>query len=278
MEKVLSEYFADLQVEYYYGSLIRCDRNWDSRNVVCPYSKIYYLLDGECEIVIRGVPYHGEKNSFFFIPSGVEHSFYHINENYVKKYWFHFEIRAGEKRLFQLLDIPYHIKRSDTHIVPLFERIIRCSRENTVSGILNLKTGIIEMVTDYITYTHADRPLDNTQSVVDIEVVLDFINHHLSENLTVPTLAELLHLHPNYFIPFFKKQIGMSPLKYVNFMKMERAKAMLENTAMPLCDIMERTGFTDASYFSKIFKQYSGYAPKIYREKYKGKEPANESV
>lgn len=43
------EQLSNLYLNFYYGSRIRLDERWGEKNVVCPYSKVYYILDGACE-------------------------------------------------------------------------------------------------------------------------------------------------------------------------------------------------------------------------------------
>jgi AraC-like DNA-binding protein len=55
---------------------------------------------------------------------------------------------------------------------------------------------------------------------------------------------------------------------------MERAKALLENTSLPISELMLLVGFEDLSSFSNFFKHYSGYNPKVFRRTF-GTQPLN---
>ncbi|HEY0827171.1 MAG TPA: AraC family transcriptional regulator [Bacilli bacterium] len=94
--------------------------------------------------------------------------------------------------------------------------------------------------------------------------MLKYIETRLHENITVDELAKLVHFHPNYFIHFFHKMTGSSPVQYINKQKVERAKQLLSATDLSVTEISERVGF-QLYYSSKIFKKAIGSSPTAYR-------------
>ena len=76
----------------------------------------------------------------------------------------------------------------------------------------------------------------------------------------------MVHFHPNYFISFFKKYFGTSPLKYVNEARLNQAKRLLKSTDESVAQIAEETGFRDLYHFSKRFKASTGYSPSDFRK------------
>ena len=65
--------------------------------------------------------------------------------------------------------------------------------------------------------------------------------------------------------------MGVSPIHYINSLRLNKAKKMLEETNTPISQIMEAIGFYDSAYFSKTFKEYYGCSPKEYRDGSKSK-------
>ena len=78
--------------------------------------------------------------------------------------------------------------------------------------------------------------------------------------------ADMARLTPNYFTKKFKEKTGHTPLKYVNILRLERAKFLLEHTDISINKIMEEVGFLDSAHFSKLFKLGTGYSPSKYRK------------
>ena len=68
----------------------------------------------------------------------------------------------------------------------------------------------------------------------------------------------------SYFRRIFLKNYGISPIKYINNLKIERAKELLTSGLYTVSDVAELSGFHDESYFSREFKKHSGKTPKEY--------------
>ena len=99
-----------------------------------------------------------------------------------------------------------------------------------------------------------------------IDFLLHYINGNLDKKLSIEELAGMMHLHPNYFIRMFKKNVGVSPLKYINKKRFEKAISLFVDESLPITEVMTEVGFDDYSSFSSFFKSYSGYSPKKYRK------------
>lgn len=267
MDTNYSKYFSNLYIDYYYGSLTHCGSNWRENNILCPFCKIYFITDGECEIKIEGKAYHGHKGRMFFIPSQTRHSFYHINDNYVTKYWIHFEVKAWDNQLTQNLNLPYYIDiKDDREVVKHFEDIFDQARENTLASAFRLKAGILSLLSDYIACSDCNQVTLYEENHPEFYSLISYINDNLHIRLTLDDLSGRMHMHPNYFIRLFKSRMGTTPLNYINKLRMERAKALLENTSLPVSELMLLVGFEDLSSFSNFFKHYSGYNPKVFRK------------
>lgn len=260
------EYFSNLYIDYYYGSYTHCNENWKGYHVICPFSKFYYITDGECEINIEGKCYRGEKGRWFFIPSQTRHSFSHISKNYVTKYWIHFEMKAADERLINSLKLPVYVDvKKDENIVTDFETIFTLEKEGSLSSSLHLKARILDLFSEYLSLSNITSISMSEEDDKNFHKMLTYLNDKLSEKLSIEELSEFMHVHPNYFIRLFKKKMGITPLQYMNRVRIERAKSLLENTILPISDIMLQIGFHDLSAFSKFFKHYSGYSPKSFR-------------
>ncbi len=92
-----------------------------------------------------------------------------------------------------------------------------------------------------------------------------FISENFSKNLSLDEVADYVHLNPSYFSSVFKQSCGSSFKEYLNMVRIEESKRLLANTEYSIIDIAIATGFEDQSYFSKVFKKYTGLTPKQYR-------------
>jgi YesN/AraC family two-component response regulator len=106
-------------------------------------------------------------------------------------------------------------------------------------------------------------------SDTDFLKVLDYIERHLSEEITLDDLARIVHFEKTYLITKFKEIWGLSPMKYVNTMRIERAKTLLRRSEKSITEIAYETGFGSIHYFSRYFKESVGITPNEYRTKNK---------
>ena len=94
-----------------------------------------------------------------------------------------------------------------------------------------------------------------------IKRALHYIYEHFQMPLTLEEVADFIHLHPSYFSSMFKKSTGSSFKEYLNMVRIEESKRLLRNTEYSIIDIAIAVGFEDQSYFSKVFKKYTGLTP-----------------
>jgi AraC-like DNA-binding protein/ligand-binding sensor protein len=98
-----------------------------------------------------------------------------------------------------------------------------------------------------------------------IKKAMAYISLNFQYNITLEEVANQVNLHPSYFSTIFKQSIGSSFKEYINMVRIEESKRLLMNTDFSIIDIAIATGFEDQSYFSKVFKKYTGMTPKQYR-------------
>ena len=95
--------------------------------------------------------------------------------------------------------------------------------------------------------------------------VVQYIQHHLSENLTVEKLSGLACMSKPHFFRSFKRELGLTPVEYVIRERLKLAKQLLANPRTSLYEVGCRAGFNSANYFHILFKKHEGITPKAYR-------------
>ena len=98
-----------------------------------------------------------------------------------------------------------------------------------------------------------------------VRKIVDYIDRHGAEPLTLGRLAAHFGLHPIYLGRIFKRYVGMSPIHYHLTLKMERAKERLIRSNDSVKMIASELGMSNPYYFSRYFKSYTGLAPTEYR-------------
>lgn len=98
-----------------------------------------------------------------------------------------------------------------------------------------------------------------------IKKSIQFIAQNFATSISLDDVASYVHLNPAYFSTIFKQSMGSSFKEYLTMVRIEESKRLLANTNYSVIDIAIATGFEDQSYFSKVFKKYTGLTPKQYR-------------
>lgn len=118
----------------------------------------------------------------------------------------------------------------------------------------------------------AFRGLRNGLTSARAKRVMDYIDDNISRQITVAELAGVAALSPYHFARSFRRETGMSPVRYVSMRRAEVAKRMLENKAMiPLADVALQCGFCSQAHMTTVFKRLVGVTPGEYRRIVVGK-------
>jgi len=95
--------------------------------------------------------------------------------------------------------------------------------------------------------------------------IIYFLQSCYNEKITIEELAEKFHTNRTTLIEEFKKHTGLTVNQYLIQLRLTMASTLLRDTKLPVDEICERTGFSDISYFSKIFKKKLTLTPSEYR-------------
>jgi AraC family transcriptional regulator len=97
--------------------------------------------------------------------------------------------------------------------------------------------------------------------------VIEYLNSHLGDKLTVDRLADVARLSPSHFTRVFREDLGKPPMEYVHELRLERAKKMLLAGDRTVTEIAMDCGFGSPSYLSACFQQTFKMTPREYRKR-----------
>jgi AraC-like DNA-binding protein len=98
--------------------------------------------------------------------------------------------------------------------------------------------------------------------------VIDYIQQHLHANISLEHLAETNNISSVHLNRVFKKEIGMTVMRYVTHCRLEAAKYILRDDHERVGDIANLVGFANVQSFDGVFKRHEGISPLAYRRKY----------
>ena len=90
---------------------------------------------------------------------------------------------------------------------------------------------------------------------------------HRSENFSIENLAELLGVSSSYFNRLFVKETGLTPLGYLNHLRIAHAALLLSDTILSVDEVAKKCGFSCGNYFCKVFRKALGYSPSEFRQR-----------
>ena len=104
----------------------------------------------------------------------------------------------------------------------------------------------------------------DTSSIVGYAI--SFAEKNYAQKLTLDHVASIVNMHPNYFSTLFKKKTNVNFTRYVQLIRVEKAKYLLKNPVNKIYVISEQVGFNDAKYFCRVFRELTGLSPQEYRQ------------
>ena len=267
-------------------------REWQYQNISNPYSRIYYITEGYGEIEHHGKKYELVPGEMYLIPCFTNVSMYCPDK--FSHYYIHFisRLQAGLD-ILSIFECDYQAKAEYFSIDDkYFERLLKLNPERELTD-YDAKKPIYKQVLDRAIHLdqgktpsnlletnamirlllsaffkdHSSPQIENTlHGLKRFDNILDYIQNHLEEQITVAQLAKMANLNPTYFCNLFSKFIGVPPLQYVNKRRIEKAQELLLGTDETLYEISFQIGFNDEYYFSRLFKKYVGISPDKYRK------------
>lgn len=281
--RILKHSFSLLHVDY-----VKLNKRWNYSNVISPYSRLYYIDEGEGFISTAKGKIKLETGYIYIIPS-----FTLCNlscARFLSQYFIHFfedspdgislfynnrtaiKQRATEidiavfKRLLQL-NPNRKIYRSDNPKVyeqnEYYKQYQELNKEQPDAIFMETQGALLLLISKFLS-----TDIFNQKNISSIpSKILDclgYIQVNLDKNITVAQLAKRANLHEDYFSRFFLKHTGERPIAYIQSKRVERAQYLITTTNTPFSKIAVDTGFDNLSYFFRIFKKITNSTPGQY--------------
>lgn len=235
----------------------------DSMKVVESHShscfEIGYVIDGKYDIYLDNdstslQPY----NLFFYSPNCIHGSSYYGQSNHHGHVvWFEAEYNKNiEPRCF--------ISRDSSNTMHwLFNQIIVEAKNHDIGSdlIINNLIATILLYTKRIAYSSRSSSMNEL-----IHDAVAYIDINYAAPLNVTQLAEMVNVSKPYFHKMFRSQIGITPLQYLNNVRIQHAKKLLLSSGMSIEEVSTTVGIEDPLYFSRLFKKETGYAPRDWKK------------
>lgn len=282
-----ADYQNTLSLQMIYAGYSKVGTEWCYKNVVSPFTRLYLIDEGQASVYMNRTEYTLREGDMFIIPKFTFHE-YSCKERMGHYYICFIDQLIGGQNLFEYAHIDYR-PRASALDVSLMKRFIelnpQCALHDTDPLTydnrpelfsINREKPIGELKKDIESsgillflfsrfLKEGTRPFSNISK--RMIQVFNHINNHLEQRITIPQLAEIMCVSPDHFIRMFKQVSGMTPNKYIQQKRVERAQTLMFSSGITLTEIARRVGIPNLSQFSKLFHRQTGISPKLYMQK-----------
>lgn len=152
--------------------------------------------------------------------------------------------------------------------------------ENILLEFYTRDLGMKEIVESYVNILFTEllrilrddsREKDSVSQEVQILELLAYIEENY-EHCTLPEMGRAFGLHGNYLTALLKEKTGRSFVEHVQEQRLRKARTLLENTDIPVAELISLCGYNNMNFFYKKFKESAGVTPARYRSIFRGKE------
>lgn len=134
-----------------------------------------------------------------------------------------------------------------------------------IPGGNELKNALLE---DIFLQIRVEKLLPPTLADSEILLLTDYLQKNMHRKLSLKEVADAVYLSSNGLIHHCKNKLGLTPMEYLNRLRIERAETLLCSSNQSVAQIARLCGFENPYYFSNVFKKLRGLSPSAWRKKY----------
>ena len=249
----------------------------------------YYILEGELFLAEGEVRYHLKENDFIILEPSMEHAgfrastcsfcYVHFSWEQLETAWHllsaRVELEPGKNARGTWL-LPKHDRvegiRNVLRCREIIEKLTKCYQSREIFSDLRTANLFYELLivagTDFAQRLYKEQVPFRGKAKEIIPELVEYLNQSYSENVSGDFIEERFHYNFDYLNRQFKKWTGETIFAYLNRVRMERAKQLLQTGFYTVEEIALQTGFQNIYYFERVFKKFYGITPgKMKREK-----------
>ncbi len=248
------------------------------------YFHYVFILGGHATVLDKDKMIPIEENVLYLTKPGESHNFIATSSTGLFTIELKFAMEESEFK-DRLLSIPVRVYPCIPHVRQLMTGIIEegLNKNTFYADIANLRLSELLLLlirklsdsvdsseppaNDYTVYPFRDRELPGSNNMFSKLAI--YLHEHLNRQITLDQMSDTINISKGHLIDLFKKEFGMTPIKYLNKIRIAKSKEFLKASSYNVNEIAEMTGFTDSRYFSRVFKQYEHMTPTEYMEKYR---------
>ena len=223
-----------------------------------------FCVEGEGVLETEGKVFPLEQGSVFYLPEGREHRYYGKGKWVTS--WIHL---AGEgmPQALECMGIKDATVLSGMD-TSRFERIMRQIltelKNDRLNGMERSSVHIYDLLMEFYMLQH-ELAQPQTKGKQRLLPLLDYIDEHITEQMTLQDLANVLNITPQHLCRTFKEAFSMRPFEYITRRRIQISKRYLADRNMKIAAVGQMVGIRDVSYYCYNFKRLEGITPNEFR-------------
>ena len=252
----ISQYVKSVALECSTFTYVDLKPDWNFKNVISPFNRIYIPLGGEGKVYSNGKEYTVKKGTVTIIPAMTKFSC--SCENSLSKFFAHVNVLGRDG-----LDVFSFANEVIELNVDYSEELTTLFNNKDVLSAVKIKTKLFEIL--LTAFNNKNYAYDDAKIYSNVVYkALNYINNNLSANLKISDIAKSLSISKITLQKKWKQEISVPIGKYVDDKIMLLAERELSSGNLNVGEIAEKYGFCDRFYFSRKFKEYFNLSPKKY--------------
>lgn len=246
--------------------------------------ELHYVLSGTLGFWVGDRSYEVRPGMAFFTQPGELHGGVDATLQPGEWYWLRLKFPAKEQPLPELSkksssDLKKGLAGIKSNLFPgslqlrsCFQRLIEEFRHQTPHSALMARLIMHELLITVIRdWTKSQAEAENRSPFISapIQQAVQWIQEHLAEALPcIDDIAARVGLSESHFRRRFSEEMGFSPLEYVSWQRIQRAKQLLTQGDTSVTKLAFDLGFQSSAYFTQVFRKLTGMTPSQYRIRY----------
>lgn len=235
-----------------------------------PYYSLHFVVDGCGVFQQEDDTYDLAKGDIFCIYPKRKHQYFTDPKKPLQMIW----VALDGKQVIPILNRiglrPYASRLQsvmDEGILQLLEELFRHNGQQGHDDEDLAKLIILYRLFQKLATVNMDKDNDDNEEAFPwLKRGQEFLQMHFTEGITIEEAAHNAGVNRTYFSKKFHKQFGVSPVKYLQSLRMNEAVRMLKETELKLTEIALSVGFPDLYSFSKAFKKHYQVSPFLFRK------------
>lgn len=227
--------------------------------------EILYTFEGQGILEYEGQTYTLETGDGFFIDCRKKHHYYTKCSR-----WVHAELHfdgpqaAYHYEAFFRSGNPLFHEDTNGKLQTMCESMLRAWQDYMLYKQLQVSNDISQIIAHLLVHKYMSH--SGTAAPDSISKMAKYIDRHFREPITLDLLSRKASLSKYHLSREFKHYIGMSPIQYLLYIRLENAKMILLHTNFSIQEVAAEVGFSDINNFTRQFRQHTGMTPVRFRK------------